>query len=211
MQEFAKQEAALKKKVAPPTSSMMCDVELLVKKCAAQGVGTGKILNDNLRALLNLAGVSTNGPKPELVYRIFESQARMATLCGFDVEDVRPTHKVGPNVDIDDEFWEEKESDEEDEHVCSKCRESVVTDSNGMLVCKTCGLCMHEECVGGTWQSGEIWKCRACTLQDGSSGAEFVPEERVGRIRKRPRGLKRRHRRRTEGLPGAKRPRRKSK
>ena len=88
MQEFAKQEAVLKKNVALPTSSMMCDVELLVKKCAAQGVGNRKMSNDNLRALLNLAGVSTNGPKAELVYRIFESQARMATLCGFDVEEV---------------------------------------------------------------------------------------------------------------------------
>ena len=78
LQEFAKKEAALKRKESPPVPGMVNNVEKFVLSCATKNLGDGRMTKVNLKFLLSQVGYSGNGPKPELIYRMFEAQGKLA-------------------------------------------------------------------------------------------------------------------------------------
>ena len=78
LQEFAKKEAALKRKVSPPVPGMVNNVEKFILSCAAKNFGGVRMTKVNLKFLLGLVGYSGNGPKLELIYRMFEVQGKLA-------------------------------------------------------------------------------------------------------------------------------------
>ena len=177
LQEFAKKEAALKRKVSPPVPGMVTNVEKFVLSCAAKNLGDGRMTKVNLKFLLGLVGYSANGPKPELIYRMFEAQAKLAEYAEIESPATAAEEEEEEEDPIGDDEVEEEDS--EDEHECDVCHDGTIKPGNALLVCSTCGSARHEGCGSPYSFEDGVWQCVPCTNAAGTSGTDFIPGRRA--------------------------------
>ena len=183
MQEFSKREATLKRAVAPPKPSMVGDVEQMVLQCAQQKLGNGKMTNENLRYILGLVGFSTTGPKPELLYQVYEAKKKLMDFA----EIQGPLHPAEP-AEHSEEESNDGESESDEETICAKCHDGTETPDNLLFACAVCGVCWHQKCCAVPPSPAKVaWVCSACERMQMTSGTEYVPSDEGDQKRKQKR------------------------
>ena len=129
----------------------------------------------NLKFLLGLVRYLGNGPKPELIYRMFEAQGKLAEYAKIKL----PAAAAEEEEEDPIGYAKVEEEESEDEHDgCDVCHDGTIKPGNALLVCSTCGFARHEGC--GTPYSIEdgVWQCLPCTNAAGTSGTDFIPKGR---------------------------------
>jgi hypothetical protein len=171
-------QAALKRKLAPPEPGVFATVEHLALLCCNKNLGNGQTTNVNLRFLLGLVGLSSTGPKPELVLRLHEGKQKLVDYAEISVADL--SGNIASQTDqaqCESEDDEDSTDSDDDDNCCMACHKSDESMGNVMFACAVCGGACHQKCVQGGRDDLAPWVCDACNRAQGTSGSEFQLEE----------------------------------
>ena len=124
--QFAKAEAKLKRRCGAVTPSVLSDVERLLRQTRGLFGMNGQCTVANLKLLLGNHGLTTSGPKVELVQRVHNNIARIRESQGLQSKEaISMLEEDGPNED----------EDVEDDLICFVCLTGDVSEGNDIVIC----------------------------------------------------------------------------
>ena len=175
--QFAKAEAKLKRRCGAVTPSVLSDVERLLRQTRGLFGMNGQCTVANLKLLLGNHGLTTSGPKVELVQRVHNNIARIRESQGLQSDEA---------IDMPDEEGDANDEGEDDELICFVCLKGDVSDDNDIVICdgdhsepRGC----HQLCCQPPLQTipDGPWFCPDCQQDEASAppsrgtDADYVP------------------------------------